>query len=135
MAREVGEENIFLFGLTADQVVESRLSYDPKWHYEHEPETRDALDLILTDYFSRQEPGVFQPIREALLERGDYYMHLADLTSYANAQTRVAALRESPAAWARMAILNVASSGRFSSDRTITEYAADIWNARPSPVP
>jgi starch phosphorylase len=135
MAREVGEENIFLFGLTADQVVESRSWYDPKWHYEHEPDTRDALDLISTDYFSRQEPGVFAPIREALLERGDYYMHLADLTSYANAQKRVAALHESPGAWARMAILNVASSGRFSSDRTISEYAADIWHATPCPVP
>ena len=135
MAREVGEENIFLFGLTADQVAESRSWYDPKWHYEHEPETRDALDLILTGYFSRQEPGIFAPIRETLLERGDYYMNLADLTSYANAQKRVAALHENPRAWAHMAILNVASSGRFSSDRTIREYAADIWNAKPCPVP
>ena len=78
---------------------------------------------------------MFDPIRDALLARGDYYRHLADLTSYAETQTRVAALYEDPAAWAGKAILNVASSGRFSSDRTIAEYAAEIWNTKPCPVP
>jgi starch phosphorylase len=135
MAREAGEENLFLFGLTADQVAASRDSYDPWWHYTHEPETREALDLIFADHFSRDEPGVFGPIRDALLVNGDYFRHLADLTSYADAQTRVAAAYADPVAWAHKAILNVASSGRFSSDRTIAEYAAEIWHARPSPVP
>ena len=134
MAREVGEDHIFLFGLTAEQVAGSRGWYDPKWHYAHDPETRDALDFIFSDDFSRGQPGLFDPIRDTLLN-GDYYMHLADLTSYAQAQERAAALYCQPAAWAREAILNVAASGRFSSDRTIAEYAADVWHAQPSPVP
>ncbi len=75
IAREVGDDHIFLFGLTADQVNESRSWYDPRWHYAHDVETREALDLIFSDHFSRDEPGVFNPIREALLARGDYYMH------------------------------------------------------------
>ena len=82
MAEEAGEENFFLFGLTAEQVVDSRSWYNPHWHYEHEPETRAALDLIFSDYFSRNEPGRFRPLRDALLTHGDFYMHLADLKSY-----------------------------------------------------
>jgi starch phosphorylase len=135
MAREAGEENFFLFGLTADQVASSRGWYDPFWHYWNEPETREALDLIVNNHFSPHEPGVFAPIRETLLTQGDYYMHLADLSSYAEAQGTVGALYGNSEAWAQKAIVNVASSGRFSSDRTIAEYAAEIWNAKPSPVP
>ena len=81
------------------------------------------------DDFSRGEPGIFEPIRDSLLTHGDYYMHLADLTSYTQTQTRVGELYADPEAWARKAILNVACSGKFSSDRTIGEYAADIWDA------
>jgi starch phosphorylase len=135
MAREAGEDNMFLFGLTAEQVADSRGWYDPWWHYQHDSETREALDLIFADHFSRHEPGVFGPIREALLDRGDYYMNLADLTSYADVQRHVAALYEDSQTWAEKAILNVAASGRFSSDRTIAEYAAGVWNAWPCPVP
>jgi starch phosphorylase len=134
MAEEAGEENFFLFGLTAEQVASSRGWYDPHWHYEHEPETREALDLIFEDHFSRNEPGIFAPIRQTLLEGGDYYMHLADLTAYAVAQEKIGELYAVPDAWARKAILNVACSGKFSSDRTIKEYAADIWNAKPCPI-
>jgi starch phosphorylase len=134
IARAVGDEHIFLFGLTAQQVADSRAWYDPHWHYTHDPETRDALDLIFTDYFSRNEPGIFAPIRTRLLDEGDYYMHLADLGSYAAAQARVDATYADAHTWARSSILNVASSGRFSSDRTIGEYAADIWHVTPSPV-
>ena len=134
MAEEGGEENFFLFGLTADQVAGSRGWYRPQWHYDHEPETRAALDLIFADHFSRSEPGVFAPLREVLLTRGDYYMHLADLTSYLEADRRVAALYSDPDGWARKAILNVAGSGKFSSDRTIAEYAADIWHVKPCRV-
>jgi starch phosphorylase len=135
MAKEAGEDNMFLFGLTAEQVEESRPWYDPSWHYQHEPETREALDLIFTDHFSRYEPGLFAPIRDTLIGCGDYYMHLADLTSYAGAHARVAATYADSGAWAHKAILNVAASGRFSSDRTIREYADHIWNAKPCPVP
>lgn len=134
MAQEAGEENFFLFGLTAEQVVGSRGWYSPYWHYEHEPETRAALDLIFSDYFSRHEPGVFGPLRDALLTDGDHYMHLADLASYLEADLRLRNLYADPDAWARKAILNVAGSGKFSSDRTIGEYATQIWEVKPCPV-
>jgi starch phosphorylase len=134
MAEEAGEENFFLFGLSAEEVQGSRGWYSPMWHYDNEPETRAALDLIFNDHFSRDEPGIFAPIRETLLDRGDYYRHLADLTSYAQAQQRLGELYSDPDAWARKAIINVACSGKFSSDRTINEYAAEIWNATPCPV-
>jgi starch phosphorylase len=135
MAEEAGEENFFLFGLTADEVAGSRGWYKPSWHYQNEPETRQALDLIFNDHFSRGEPGIFAPIRETLLEGGDYYMHLADLTSYTKAQQQVSDLYADQEAWTRKAIINVASSGKFSSDRTIAEYATEIWNAEPCPIP
>jgi starch phosphorylase len=135
MAEEAGEENCFLFGLTVDQVENSSGWYNPNWHYEHEPATRAALDLIFSDYFSRYEPGTFVPLRDTLLTNGDHYMHLADLTSYCEAQDRLGELYANPEEWARKAILNVASSGKFSSDRTIDEYASDIWKVEPCPIP
>ena len=134
MAEEAGEENFFLFGLTAEQVAASRDWYSPQWHYDNEPETRAALDLIFSDHFSRNEPGVFAPLRDALLTHGDYYMHLADLKSYLEADQRLVELYTDSEGWARKAILNVASSGKFSSDRTIAEYAADIWKVKRCPV-
>jgi glycogen phosphorylase len=134
MAEEAGEENFFLFGLTADQVEASRGWYNPHWHYDNEPETRRALDLISSDYFSRYEPGVFAPLRNALLRDGDRYMHLADLESYLAADQRLCELYADGDGWARKAIFNVAGSGKFSSDRTIAQYAAEIWNAKPCPV-
>ena len=134
MAQEAGEENFFLFGLTAQQVADSRGWYNPHWHYEHEPETRAALDLIFSDHFSRHEPGIFEPLRDTLLTHGDYYMHLADLTSYLDADRRLVELYANPEEWARKAILNVAGSGKFSSDRTIAQYAGEIWNAKPCRV-
>ena len=134
MAEEAGEENFFLFGLTAEEVAAARGSYNPHWHYDNEPETRAVLDLIFTDHFSRYEPGVFTPIRDALLTHGDFYMHLADLGSYLEADQRLRDLYAEPHAWARKMILNVAGSGKFSSDRTIAEYAADIWKVEPCPV-
>ena len=134
MAEEAGEENFFLFGLTAEQVSDSRGWYSPWWHYNNEPETRAALDLMFSDHFSPREPGVFAPLRDTLLTRGDHYMHLADLTAYLEADGRLRALYADPDAWVQRTILNVASSGKFSSDRTIAEYAADIWHAAPCPV-
>jgi starch phosphorylase len=134
MAEEGGEENFFLFGLTADQVAGSRGWYRPQWHYDHEPETQAALDLIFSGLFSRNEPGIFAPLRDVLRTRGDYYMHLADMASYLAADRRLVALHADPEGWARKAILNVAGSGKFSSDRTIAEYAAGIWHLKPCPV-
>jgi glycogen phosphorylase len=135
MAEAAGEENFFLFGLTAQQVVESRSWYNPHWHYENEPETRKALDMIFSDYFSRNEPGVFEPLRETLLTRGDYYMHLADLKAYLDADERLCRLYANPDEWAHKSILNVANSGTFSSDRTISQYSSEIWKVAPCPVP
>jgi glycogen phosphorylase len=133
MAEEASEENFFLFGLTAEEVAGSRSWYSPRWHYDQEPETRAALDLLFSNHFSEKEPGVFEPLRDALLTH-DYYMHLADLRSYLEASQRLSDQYAEPEGWARKAILNVARSGKFSSDRTIAEYAADIWNAKPCVV-
>ena len=134
MAEEAGEENFFLFGLTAEQVAGSRSWYNPHWHYDNELETRTALDLISSNHFSRNEPGIFEPLRDALLTHGDYYMHLADLKSYLEADGALCQLYADSAGWARKAILNIAGSGKFSSDRTIAEYSKDIWNVKACPV-
>jgi starch phosphorylase len=135
MAEEAGEENFFLFGISAQQVEDSRSWYSPYWHYNHDPEARAVLDLIASDYFSRYEPGVFAPIHDALLAYGDHYMHLADFKSYLDADQRLCELYADGDGWACKAILNIAGSGKFSSDRTIAQYAAEIWNAKPCPVP
>ncbi len=134
MAQEAGEENFFLFGLTAQQVSDSRSWYNPHWHYENEPETRAALDMISSNYFNPREPGIFRPLYDALLTYGDHYMHLADLKSYLNADQRLRDLYANPDEWVRTAILNVAGSGKFSSDRSIAEYASQIWEVKPCPV-
>ena len=134
MAQEAGEENFFLFGLTADQVASTRGWYNPRWHYENEPETKSALDLIFSNHFNPKEPGIFTALQETLLTHGDYYMHLADLKSYLEADQQLCALYRKPEAWAKKAIVNVAASGKFSSDRTIAQYAAEIWKAKPCPV-
>jgi glycogen phosphorylase len=135
MAEEADEDNFFLFGLTAQQVADNRSWYNPHWHYDNDPETRAALDLISSDYFNRYEPGIFAPVHDALLAYGDHYMHLADLKSYLEADQRLCKLYVDNDGWAGKAILNIAGSGKFSSDRTIAEYAAEIWNAKPCPIP
>jgi starch phosphorylase len=134
MAEAAGEENFFLFGLTADQVNNSRGWYSPRWHYDNEPETRGALDAIASDQFSYYERGVFQPLLDTLLTHGDHYRHLADLNAYLDADRRLLDLYADPDGWTRKAVANIANSGTFSSDRTIAEYASQIWNAKACPV-
>jgi starch phosphorylase len=134
MAEEAGEENFFLFGLTAAQVAETRGWYNPHWHYENEQETRRALDLITSGHFNPDEPGIFAPLLDVLLAHGDHYLHLADLKSYLEADHRLGELYGNENAWAQKAILNVAGSGKFSSDRTIGEYAKEIWKVEACPV-
>jgi starch phosphorylase len=134
MAAAAGKENFFLFGLSAAEVAGSRGSYSPQWHYDNEPETRAALDLIASNHFSRNEPGIFGPILDVLLRQGDYYMHLADLKSYGEAHMRLGELYADQENWSRKAVLNIAASRTFSSDRTIAEYARDIWHADPCPM-
>src|SRR5262249_5325783 len=107
----------------------------PWWHYQNEPEIREALDLLFSGHFSRNEPGVFEPLRDVLLTRGDHYMNLADLKSYVLADEALTATYARPDDWARRAILNVAASGKFSSDRSIAQYAREIWDAKACPVP
>ena len=119
MAQKAGEENFFLFG--PKQVADSRDWYNPRWHYDNEPETRAALDLIFSDHFSPNERGVFEPLRDTLLTHGDYYMHLADLRSHLDADRRLVELYADPEEWSGKAVLNVAGSGKLSSDRTIAE--------------
>ena len=134
MAEAAGEENFFLFGLTAQQVVESRSSYNPHRHYEHHPEIRAALELISSNRLSYFEPGAFEPILDTLLKKGDYYLHLADLPAYLEADQQLVNEYTDEKTWTRKAILNVASSGKFSSDRTIGEYARGIWSTSPCRV-
>jgi starch phosphorylase len=134
MAEACGEENFFLFGLNAQQVAEARGFYNPEWHYDNDPETRAALDMIASNHFSEYERDLFTPVLDTLLRHGDHYLHLADLKSYCEAHERVGELYEDQEGWARKAVLNIAASGNFSSDRTILEYARDIWNVRPCPM-
>ncbi len=131
MAQAAGEENFFLFGLTAQQIESSRGWHNPRWHYENEPETRAALDLIASNHFSRGEPGIFRPILDALLNHNDYYRHLADLSSYAEAHQSLGELYRDPHAWTAKSILNIAASGPFSSDRSVAAYAREIWEVNP----
>ncbi len=132
--QEVGQENIFIFGMTAEEVLARRASYNPRMVYESDPEIHRVLDMIEKNHFSMMEPGVFQPIIRALLDEGDKYMLLADLRAYMETQDKVDALFRNPPAWDRKAILNVARAGKFSSDRTIREYARDIWKLEPCSV-
>jgi starch phosphorylase len=130
--QEVGEENIFIFGLSANEVEARRASgYDPWDCYHADPELRTALDQIAGDLFSPADPGLFQPLLERLLHEGDPFMVLADYASYLHCQERVNQTYRDQQRWTRMSILNTASMGRFSSDRTIREYTEEIWNVRP----
>jgi starch phosphorylase len=127
MAEAAGEDNMFLFGLTAGQVAGSREWYSPLWHLDNEPETRAALDRVLSGQFGRDEAEVIEPLRHCLLTGGDRFMHLADLSSYLQADGRLLELYADQEGWLQKVIVNVASSGQFSSDRTIADYAAEIW--------
>ena len=130
--QEVGDENIFIFGLTADEVEASRASgYDPWDCYHGEPELRTALDQIANDLFSPDHPGLFQPLLDRLLHQGDPFMVLADYAPYLRCQERVNQTYRDEQLWTRMSILNTANTGKFSSDRTIREYTEEIWKARP----
>jgi starch phosphorylase len=129
---EVGEDNVFIFGMTAAEVTARRASgYNPWNVYDSEPELRRVLDMIATGYFSPDRPDLFRPIYDALTSGGDHFMVLADYASYMSCQARVDALFLDPDEWARRAILNVAGMGEFSSDRTVLEYAEKVWNVKP----
>lgn len=133
--QEVGEDNIFIFGLTAEQVKALRSAgYDPREYCRKNPELQLAIDQIARDFFSPHERGLFANLIDGLLNEGDPYMVLADYASYVECQERVSRAYRDPEGWTRMSILNTANMGRFSSDRTIREYAEEIWGVRPVPV-
>jgi starch phosphorylase len=132
--REVGDDNIFVFGLTAEQAEALAPGYDPGHYYRSDPELRRALDMVRSGAFSPEEPDRFAPIVQALLEGGDRYFVLADYGAYIACQDQVARTYRDQAAWTRKSIMNTAAMGKFSSDRTIREYADDIWGVVPIPV-
>jgi starch phosphorylase len=135
IVEEAGAENAFIFGLNSDEVADLASTYTPTTYYNSDREIKEAVDLIFSGHFNFSEPGIFEPLREALFERGDKYMHLADLRSYCDAQDAAELLyRDQKDEWNRRAILNIASSGKFSSDRTIAEYAKEIWDLKPCAV-
>ncbi|UCF65909.1 MAG: glycogen/starch/alpha-glucan phosphorylase [bacterium] len=129
---EVGKENIFIFGLTAAEVQELReTGYNPGDFYEKNPELRKAIDMIQSGYFSPSEPTLFQPIIDSLFKGNDYYLVLADYEAYIKCQEKVTKIYKDQRRWTKMSIINVARVGKFSSDRTIMEYAKDIWKVKP----
>jgi glycogen phosphorylase len=129
---EVGRDNIFIFGLSAEQVVACRAGgYNPRACYEAGGELKAVLDMIGVGHFSPGNTSLFAPLIDALLHQGDFYMVLADYAAYAETQRRVERLYRNRDAWARSSILNTARMGKFSSDRSIMEYAAMIWKVRP----
>jgi len=132
--REVGAENFFMFGLTAAEVEALRRDgYRPSAFYESNPELRGVIDLIREGFFSRGDPSQFRSITDGLMN-WDTYMLLADFQSYVDCQAQVAHAYEDVRQWSRMSILNVARSGLFSSDRTIKEYADEIWRVPRVPI-
>jgi starch phosphorylase len=126
----VGEDNFFLFGLRAEEVEALRPHYQPLSYMEHDPALREVIDLIASGHFNPLEPGVFDMILAALMSQHDPWMVLADFRSYVDAQEQVARAWHDKTGWARMSILNTASSGFFSTDRTMQEYNADIWKLK-----
>ena len=130
---EVGRENIFIFGLTTEEVVSLRSGYRPMDYYSGNPPLKQAIDLIRDGFFSPDDRGLFQPLVDLLLNE-DRYMVLADFDAYHQAQMRIDTLYCDTEEWTKKSILNVARIGKFSSDRTIREYNQDIWHAEPVPI-
>jgi starch phosphorylase len=132
MRESVGADNIFIFGNTTGEVEALRAQgYQPRLIYEENPELKLVLDQIRDGVFSPDDKGRFQAVYDALVEWGDHYLLLADYASYIATQDEVDRLHRQPDEWTRKAILNVAGMGIFSSDRTIAEYAGQIWDAQP----
>jgi starch phosphorylase len=128
---EVGDDNIFIFGLLADEVLEVKKNgYNPKEYYNRIPELKRVVDMISANYFSRFEPGIFDILIKSLMDV-DYYLLFADYESYIATQERVAELYRDKKEWTKKSILNVARMGKFSSDRSVRDYAEMIWKVKP----
>ena len=131
---EVGRENMYIFGLDADEAKALSAHYNPYEMYQGNAEIKEALDLLFGGHFSVGEGAIFEPIRKALLEWGDRYLLIADLPAYSEAHRKLQADYRNQAEWTKKSILNTARSGKFSSDRTIMEYAKEIWHTPPHPL-
>jgi starch phosphorylase len=131
---EVGDENFFLFGYTAEEVTATRSHYDPAAIIAGDPDLARVMQLLESGHFNQFEPRIFDPILEALVSPGDPWLVLGDFASYAEAQRRAATAYRDPEEWTRMSILNTAASGKFSTDRTMRQYAGEIWQLAPVPV-
>ncbi len=131
---EVGRENMYIFGLNAEEAKALSANYHPQQLYQQNPELKEALDLLFGGHFSVGEGNIFEPIRKALLEWGDRYLLIADLPAYSDAHAKLQSDYRDQRNWIRRSILNVARSGKFSSDRTILDYARDIWHTPVHPL-
>jgi starch phosphorylase len=129
---EVGDENIFIFGLKIDeaQALREHRSYRPWDYYHRDPRVKRVVDALHSNLFCPGEPGLFAWVRQILLDENDEYLHLADFSAYLAAQGAVGQAYRDPSVWTRKAIINVARMGKFSSDRTVAEYAHDIWDIK-----
>ena len=135
IVEEVGQENAFIFGLSAEQVIdfENNGGYDPTWYFNNDQDIRRVLMQLINGEYCRNNPEMFRDIYDSLLntnssDKADTYFILADFKAYAKAQELVEQAYRDESRWARMAILNMASCGKFTSDRTIQEYVDDIWH-------
>ena len=128
---EVGDEHFFLFGLTADEIGERRAQHDPQAIIANDPDVAGIFDLLTSGHFNPLEPGIFDTILRDLTEWGDYWMVVADLADYLRAQAEVDAAYQDQERWVRSSILNAATSGKFSTDRTMNDYNNDIWHLKP----
>ena len=136
MSEAIGKENMFIFGLTAKQVEKvKRDGYNPYTYYQNDKELKEVIDLISSGFFSPEEPHLFLPIVDLLLKFGDKYLVMADFRSYVECQNALEKVYQDDIdSWVKMSIKNVANMGFFSSDRTIDEYAKDIWHVQPVDV-
>jgi glycogen phosphorylase len=132
--QEVGKENIFICGHTAEEIKDLRRGYDPLGHYYANSELKAVIDMISSGFFSRSEPELFRPLTDSLLRQGDAYRLLADFASYAECQREVSRAYQDQDRWTRMSIMNVANMGYFSIDRTTKDYAEEIWKIKPVPI-
>ena len=137
IAEEAGAENIYIFGLRAEQIEQMQRDdlYHSREYYDRDPRIKRVLDCFLNDRFSPSEPGLFRWIFDELINRGDRFFHIADLPQYIEINHKIDSDFQDSVKWRRMSILNTARSHKFSSDRTIGEYSADIWKLKRIPDP
>jgi starch phosphorylase len=141
IAEEVGLDNIYIFGLRAEEILEMQKNsaYNPRERYDNDPVVKEVMDALASDRFCPNEHGLFRWIFDELVHRGDKYYHIADFPSYVEVQNEIASDYLKDEVWCRKSILNVARIGKFSSDRTVLEYARDIWHIgqyeKPLPPP